>query len=180
MGGPNGVAGTPNDARRKESKYYMLRDRTTVGRTKKFTKGQDLWDAALKYFDDVDNNPLKETRVFGSGYTVDVDLQIPYTTKGFCLHVGIDYMTFSRYKKLNELPEPTEDEILLCDVANQIDSILYTQKIEGATAGKFNHQIVALQLGLAAKVKSETVTHDSSKMTADEIKKFNDEIEGDY
>lgn len=179
-GGPDGVAGTPDDARRRESKYYMIRDRAMVGRDRTYLTAESLFNAALEYFDAVDSNPMKETKVFGTGIKVDIDLQIPYTTSGFCLHAGISQVTFKAYKTLHEKEDATEEEKHMSKVAQQIDSIIYTQKIEGATAGKFNHQIVALQLGLAAKVKNETVNHDSSKMTADEIKKFNAEIEGDY
>jgi len=179
-GGADGVAGTPDDARRADSKYYLLRDRFTVGRKRKYETAKDLFDVAMDYFAAVDANPMKETRVFGSGVQVDVDLQIPYTLSGFQLFAGIDDKLLKRYKEYAELADATEQELDLAYAAEQIELIIHTQKLEGATCGKFNHQMVALQLGLSSKVKNENITFDSAKMTADEIKKFNSEIEDKY
>lgn len=179
-GGPDGVSGTPDDARRKESKYYLIRDRKFNGRKKKYETGDQIYEVALEYFQAADDNPMKETKVFGSGHQVDLDLQIPYTLTGFYLFAGIDAHIFKRYKELVDREDCTDDERSLSEACHQIDAIIYTQKIEGASTGKFNHQIIALQLGLAAKVKNENVTYDAAKMTADEIKKMNQELEDKY
>ena len=85
-----------------------------------------------------------------------------------------------RYCEIDSKDDATDDEIYLAQVCQYIKKVIYTQKIEGASTGKFNHQIVALELGLAAKTETTTVKHSSSKMSAAEIKKFNDELEDEY
>lgn len=175
-----GVAGTPEDARRKDNPYYLLRNRFDFYTKKKYETGAELFEKALDYFKAVNDNPMKETKVFGSGIRIEVDLQIPYTLAGLCVFLGISQNTFSSYRKLDQREDASIDELSVCDAANKIMDIIFSQKIEGASSGKFNHAIVALELGLAAKVKTEKVVHDSSKMSAEEIKKFNESLEDEY
>lgn len=174
-----GIAGTKDDARRKGSPYYLI-NRGIPPRIKKYNTGEEIWAVAEEYFAAVDGNPMMESKVFGSGYETDVTLQIPYTLSGFHVFAGISQVTFDKYCGYDKREDATEEEIYLATVSQYIKKVIYTQKLEGANAGKFNHSIVALELGLSAKVQQEVITHDSSKMSVDEIKKFNDQLEDEY
>lgn len=176
----NGVAGTPDDARRKESPYYLLRNRFNVGRKRKYNSGDEIFDVALDYFSDVDDNPLYETKVFGSGFEKKIPKRRPYTKTGFLLYAGIDPKNYQDYCDLDNKDDATEAEKGLAMACRQINAIIFTQKIEGASVGDFQHQIVALELGLAQKHKHQTVEHKTQDLSAEEIKKFNKDLEDEY
>lgn len=177
--GKYNVVGTTDDARRKDSPYYLVRLGKPT-KPRKYKTGDEIWEVAKRYFAAVDDSPMKETKVFGSGYTKEMDLQIPYTLTGFYVFAGMDDKMMDRYCKLDQKDWAEDEEKYLAQMCRHIKKVIYTQKIEGASTGKFNHMIVALELGLAAKVKTEVVKHDSSKMTAEEIKRFNNELEEEY
>lgn len=176
----NGVAGTPEDARRKDSPYYLLRNRFNVGRKRKYTTAEDIWQVAMDYFDDVDSNPVIEHKVFGTGMHHKIEKRRPYTKTGFLLYAGIDKKNWADYCDIDSKADATEDEIALSMACRQINNVIFTQKIEGAATGEFQHQIVALELGLAQKHKHQTVEHSSKEMSAEEIKKFNQDLEDEY
>jgi len=176
----NGVAGTPEDARRKDSPYYLLRNRFNVGRKRKYNTGAEIWQVAMEYFEDVDSNPMFETKVFGTGIVHKIPKRRPYTKTGFLLYAGLDKKNYADYCDIDSKHDATEAEISLAMACRQINAVIFTQKIEGAASGEFQHQIVALELGLAQKHRHQTVEHNSKEMTADEIKKFNQELEDEY
>lgn len=173
-----------SDKRYKISPYYLVRDRTTVGRKRKYSNGQDLLNDALAYFKNVDDNPRYEIKVFGSGMKFEVPMQLPYTMSGLYLALEIDQKMFERYEIADEPrddgSEITEDDISLAHAAGTIRNIIRTQKIEGASIGIFQHQIVALELGLAKKSEATVINHDSATMSPDEVKAYNKQIEEDY
>ena len=163
----------------KGTDYYLL----SLGRPKRGKKkysGEELWDLAMKYFTMVDANPAKEMKVFGSGVSTSIDKPIPYTQTGFCVYAGITAHAFDSYKNLSKKEDVSDDDIYLAEVANRIREIMITQKIEGAASGIFQHQIIALDLGLVAKKRMDKIEHDATKMSEEEIKKLNTELEKEY
>jgi hypothetical protein len=115
--------------------------RTKHGRDKEFTTAQALWKASCTYFDWCDKNPLKEEKVFSTGYRTSVKLRRAYTIKGLCFHLNISERTWNDYQKREDFLRVTE----------QIEQVIYAQKYEGAAAGQFNANIIARDLGLVDK-----------------------------
>ena len=77
--------------------------------------------------------------------------ETPYSKSGLALFLDVDYRTVEALKE-------NEDKGFL-HIISRIENIIYTQKIEGATVGAFNANIVSRELGLADKVETEnTVT----------------------
>ena len=64
-----------------------------------------------------------------------------YIKKQLCAHIGIAQSTFDRYKEREDF----------ADTIEWIESVIYSQKLQGAAAGLFNASIVAKELGLASK-----------------------------
>jgi hypothetical protein len=124
----------------KGNQYYLLR--TKHGRNKKYTDPKGLLAACYEYFEDCDSNPwFKKEALKGgdrAGEIIDIPTSRPYTKKGLCIFIGIDEKTWDSYKLMEDfLP-----------VTTHVESIIYTQKFEGAAVGAFNANIIARDLGL--------------------------------
>lgn len=129
-------------------KNQFWKARSKHGRDKIFSAPQELIEAAYEYFDYCVDNPLQEQKVFGNGYKTTVSLMRPFTLSGLLLFIDIDENTWQRYRK----EEPYKD---FWAVVSKIDSIIYTQKFEGAAAGLLNSNIIARDLGLKDKTETE-------------------------
>lgn len=127
------------------------KNRSKHGRNKKHTPGT-LLNAAYEYFQHVDDNPIKVQKLFSNGNTGTLDVARPFTLGGFCLFANMSENTYRNYQK--------NDDFL--KVTSEIDLIIYTNKFEGATAGIFNANIIARDLGLSDR---QDVTSDGEKVT---------------
>lgn len=106
-----------------------------------FADPEELEKACHEYFEWVDDNPLIEEKVFGTGLRMDVTKLRAMTIGGLCIFLGIGRRTWGDYKEREEYTET----VLL------VENIIYEQKFAGAAAGLFNHAIIARDLGLAEK-----------------------------
>lgn len=122
------------------------KNRTVSGRPRLFGSPEELEAAAFEYFDWVDDNPLFETKVFGTGLVAKVPLARAMTIKSMCIHVGMSHRSWIDYKARPEFE----------DVCDLISEIIYEQKFAGAAAGLFSAAIIARDLGLADKSEVET------------------------
>jgi hypothetical protein len=121
------------------NKYWQLADPNKVGRNPIFSSPEILEKKAFEYFKWVDENPIisKKTTTSDKGTFVNEDtLQRPYTWEG--LYIFLDIESIDGYRKKNEF----------FGIITRIDRIIRTQKFEGATAGIFNANIIARDLGL--------------------------------
>lgn len=120
--------------------------RTTHGAGKAFKTPEILWDAAVEYFQWVDDNPLWEQRLvtyLGSYRRVDVPKKRMMTIEGLCIFLGVTSVTWRNYRNYEGYG----------NVCTAIEEIIFNQAIEGAAANQLNQLIVARKLGL--KEKSE-------------------------
>jgi DNA-packaging protein gp3 len=93
-------------------------------------------------WEQVKANPLytHETVKFqGEARIVKVPKMRAMTIAGLCLHIGITHETWCQYRKRDEA---------FSEVTATIDSIIRTQKFEGAAADLFNANIISRDLGL--------------------------------
>jgi hypothetical protein len=135
------------------------KQRSKHGRDKIFSSPEILWEEAEKYFDWIDENPLKENKIFNGRDGIvngDVDIARPYTWDGLELFLGIDslreYKTNPEYKDFSQ-------------VISQIGKIIFNNKFEGATANLFNANIIARDLGLIDKKQNEITTPVKTSIT---------------
>lgn len=104
----------------------------------------ELWDKAIEYFEWVEDNPLMEQKVFGTGFKTELPKMRAMTESAFCLFAGIERQTFINYKSAEGYEE-------FFDIANTISQIIYNQKFEGAAADFLNSNIISRELGLSEK-----------------------------
>jgi hypothetical protein len=124
----------------KNNEFYKLVKMPT-GRPRAYTP-TELWEKAQEYFKWVHENPLMESKVFGTGLTMKVPKMRAMTEIAFCLFASIDHDTFANYKSKKE---PYKE---FFGVTMAISNIIYTQKLEGAAADFLNANIIARDLGL--------------------------------
>lgn len=118
------------------------RNRETDGRAFIYDSPERLWDACLQYFDWVDDHPLLEGKLFGTGFSGDVKKARSMSIGAMCVHLGMGKASWHNYAHRDEFKE------VCADAQNIID----TYNFELATAGLANANIIARQLGLFEKV----------------------------
>ena len=126
-----------------------------IGRPKAIPTPERLWELACDYFEDVDNNPIqKEELIKGGMFAGDkgtVNLQRPYTWDGFSSWLYINGVI----NKLDDYRLNTGDAYSnFQGIIRAIGEVMRSQKFEGASAGIFNSNIIARELGLAEKSES--------------------------
>ncbi|TET59599.1 MAG: DNA-packaging protein [Candidatus Stahlbacteria bacterium] len=120
--------------------------RSSHGRNPIFKKPNDLWDACLQYFTWVEENPLKEEKLFsfqGETHTGEINKIRAMTIGGLCIFLGVSRDTWKNYKK--------KKDFLV--VTSEVEEIIKSQKFEGAAADLLNANIIARDLGLKEKTE---------------------------
>ena len=124
------------------NKFYLSRSKN--GRDKIFKTPDDLWKKCCDYFQWVEDNPLKQERVYSGKLgpeTIKLNKQRAMTLTGLYVFLGVSNRTYANYKKLTDYKWVTDS----------VYNIMYSQKFEGAAAGMLNASIIARDLGLVDK-----------------------------
>ena len=130
------------------SKFYKT-EIIKRGLKKKYTTPKKLWDAAVKYFEWCDQNPLIEQKAFcsqGEIHVAELEKQRPYTINAMCIFIGISAKTFATYEK----------EETFSEVCEMIRETIYENKFSGAASGTMNATIISRELGLRDNVDHTT------------------------
>ena len=145
-------------AERARTGQRTLREaRTIKSRRKNIETPEKMWEYACQYFERVDNTPLYKKDFLRGGASAGQEIKIaverPYTWSGFndFLFVKGIIVSTQKYKaNYNGLyPE-------YVDVMAAIDSVMTTNKFDGAMVGNFNPGIASQALGLISKSQTET------------------------
>lgn len=126
----------------KGNQFWKLADPECLGKPRLFKTPKDLWEACKPYFEHVDNNPFVTTETTQSEkgtYLKEVNHKIPYTWEGLYTFLGISNL--DRYREKEEYAA----------IITHIGSIIRNHKFSGASAGIFNANIIARDLGLMEK-----------------------------
>ncbi len=151
--------------------------RTTV--KKYFEEPDALYASAEEYFNYCFDNPVEITekvKVTGGINPTDTDktreIPILFSWKGFCVFLGVTDSYFRKFRfDLKSMADKEKAERFVT-VIEQIDMVMYTQKLQGAAGGVYKENIIARELGLADKTINEnhnTIVN-SVPMSKDEIK----------
>ena len=152
-----------DEAGRIKPGYALWRLRTKHGRNAIYEDAERLWTACCAYFDETHDSPLEEEKAFSGGGGViraSIAKMRSFTLKGLCLHLQISDETWREWRK-------NRDD--LKEVISTVESVIYTQKFEGAAAGLLNASIIARDLGLADKqevsgtIETKTSTTDVAR-----------------
>jgi hypothetical protein len=113
----------------------------------RFKDPDQLWSACLEYFEWVHRNPLFEAKAIALKGVVTI-AQVPriraMTIEGLCLFLGINKKTWIEYRARERFR----------DIVERVDSLIRTQKFEGAAAGLLNGKIITRDLDLADKERA--------------------------
>jgi hypothetical protein len=137
------------------NQFWKLRSKH--GRDKLFETPDLLWQAACEYFEWCENNPLYETRGFAYQGIVTKE-EFPkmraMTLSQLCFYLHCSDSYFRTFKSLLSQKKETEldqDEKDFLTVIHEIETIIYNQKFQGASADLLNANIIARDLGLSEK-----------------------------
>ena len=142
----------------KGNNYWQFRDKH--GRDYKY-QPDELWDEFVQYSEWVEKNPLHEQKVFsfqGMISTHEMPKMRAMTITGFCLFADVSIHTLQNYKQNKDF----------IDIITRIESAIYQQKFEGASADLLNANIISRELGLADK-RDLSSTDGSMSPTAIEV-----------
>jgi hypothetical protein len=121
----------------------VWKTRLSVGRMPVFADAGALWAACVEYFCWVEDNPLYEDRLVvfqGIVSHVPVARMRAMTKRGLCLFLGIDHRTWNAWK--HDRPE-------LVPAIEQVESVIWVHKFNGAAAGLLNPNIITRELSHA-------------------------------
>lgn len=152
------------------NQFWKLRSKH--GRDKIFSTPEALWEACQEYFEATDARKWYKTEFHGkNAKECKVPNETPYTLSGLYLFLDIDRMTWEDYSKQDGFSA----------ICTRVRNIIYTQKIEGAAVGAFNHAIVSRELGLTDKVEG-TVTNINynTEISPEEAKNIGKGLEDEY
>jgi hypothetical protein len=128
------------------NQFWLLRSKH--GRDKIFQTPEDLRDACHEYFIAVDANPIMEMKVasiYGKWIRTEVPKMRAMTVEGLCIFLGCTKQTWDNYRARKDY----------FGVIEQVEAIIYQQKLTGAAADMLNANIISRHLGLKDTVRSE-------------------------
>ena len=138
------------------------KQRSSHGRKPIFATPDDLWSAACEYFEWVEANPLRETKLFSYEGEI-IEGEIPkmraMTIQALCFFIGISRQGWSEYKAKQDFSE----------IVEEIEAVIFSQKFEGASGGFLNASIISRELGLADKQDITTNGESINKPTTIEL-----------
>jgi len=132
----------------KGNQFWKLRSKH--GRDKLFATPELLWEAACEYFEWSDENPLYEQRGFafqGKVTREDFPKMRAMTLSQLCFYLHCSESYFRVFK--STLQEKDKDFLT---VINEIETIIYNQKFQGASADLLNANIISRDLGLSENI----------------------------
>lgn len=131
------------DDKRLGNQFWLWRSKH--GTNKLFASPDLLWEAACEYFQLVKDNPFEEQIVHQGKIALETIKKIkPFTLKGLCLYLGCCDSYFRSFKSTIK---PENDNGFLT-VISQIESVIFNQQYEAASAGFLKENIVSRMLGL--------------------------------
>lgn len=156
------------------NQFWKLRSKH--GRDKLFASPELLWEAACEYFEWCEQHPLYESKAFafqGDISQAELPKMRAMTLSQLCFYLNCSESYFRVFK--STLKDADKDFLT---VINDIETIIYNQKFQGASADLLNPNIIARDLGLADKQVTEnktdiTVTDiDYSKLSDETLKEL--------
>src|SRR5690349_16146006 len=129
------------------------------GRRAIITDAAELWQKAVNYFEWCDANPQNKVELVkhqGDAEPYDVALGRPYSMDALTIYAGVSGAYFrSRKGELGDkadLNKATTDELDLLDTIVLIESIVRTQRFEGAAVGIFKENLISRVDGYADNI----------------------------
>lgn len=153
-------------------KNQLWKRRKKHGRDPIYATAEELWNACVEYFEWCENNPLKEEKVFhnqGEITRTTINKMRAMTLGGMCVFIGISKATWASYKN--------RGDDFLC-IINMVEEIIRENKFTGAAADLLNANIIARDLGLSDKTKTELTGKDGGPIETRTLNDFYSDVGG--
>lgn len=144
----------------KGNQFWKLR--SEHGRKKLFETPELLQEAAVNYFQWVDENPIETVEKTESSkdfVTKTKILQRPYTKAGFYRFIGCSDKWLTNFKK------SADNDFLT--VIEEIEAIIEENQFSGAAIGIFKENIISRRLGLSDKTEIDADVNNNVKGSID-------------
>lgn len=151
--------------------------RAKHGRDKLFSTPKLMLEAACEYFQSCIDNPLITTEwkvVDKELVNVKTEHTPPFTWIGLCIFLDCGEAYFREFQRNKDRCTPD-----FMTVIEKIRHIIYTQKFEGASVGKYNANIISRELGLADKIQNENINYNSAPLDKEELKNISKQLDDD-
>lgn len=139
--------------------------RTTHGAPHKYD-AMTLWKACVEYFHWVEDNPLKEEKVFhnqGNVTRATVSKMRAMTMDGLYTFLDISPQSWKNWRTTEGLMETVQ----------RVERIIRDQKFSGAAADLLNSNIIARDLGLTERIEAkQDVTTKRDQMETDQLERL--------
>jgi hypothetical protein len=148
--------------RRREFKKgnQLWRKRSSHGPAPKFSDPESLWAACLEYFDWAFDTPLEQDKIFnvkGELKHEPLERMRAMTIHGLCIFIDISTSTWNRHRNREGFTEVTD----------RVESIIRTQKFEGAAADLLNSKIISRDLKLGEREQAALDEQRKAKVQSD-------------
>lgn len=159
--------------------HHILNEYIKTGRPPKYKTPLELWEKAMEYFE------WKKTQTFPKVVTGGRDLEsmvvnmpTPMTVSEFAMFCGLTTQGLNvlarEEGKFHEEFEGTG--ITFFSVITCIKEAIRQQKIDGASAGAFQHNIIAMEMGLK---QIKDIQTDGKPITGETLKVSFEDMSGD-
>lgn len=126
----------------KGNEFWKLRSKH--GRDKIFETPEIMLEACYEYFEHQSKQVWNKIDYKGKDVEkVEIPTPSPFSLTGLCIFLGVNTVYFNQFEK-----DCSKD---FSKVIKHVREVIYTQKLEGASVGAYNANIIARELGLADK-----------------------------
>jgi hypothetical protein len=160
----------------KGNQFWKLRSKH--GRDRIFKDPETLKNACYEYFEYINKQVwYKKDAIKGgerAGEIIDIPVSVPYTMEGLCIFLGVNTVYFNQFERSLD-PENKEIDKDFSKIITHVREVIRKQKLEGASIGVFNANIIARELGLTDRQEHDhkgglTIkTSEKSKKKIDEL-----------
>lgn len=137
----------------------------------KLYKPEEILEKALEYIEWCENNPLIESKAFGTGFVAELPKLRATTIQGFCFFANMNPSTWYEY----------ENQEAYSKIIARVKAMFFSQKFEGAASGLLDGNLIAREIGLAEHtISNGSVTQNivvSDSKTMNEIQKMKEKFD---
>lgn len=165
--------------------FFLTPEFRAGGKPKAFQTPQDLYDAAMEYFHWAEDNPWHKAE-WKDKALQSIPVKRVFTWDALCLRLGVNDEYFRTFR--SQLKKEDPDFIAYNGVIGLIERTIYTNKLEGASGGFYNANIIAYDLGMKKDMApigsvggvNITITEAKNGDTLEELKKQLAEIDEEH
>ncbi len=137
--------------------------RSKHGRDRIFKDPQTMLKACYEYFEYQSGQKWEKTDVIrggeNAGQQISHTVTTPFTLEGLCIFLDVNTRYFEQFENALK-PEESDIDKDFSTVITHVREVIRKQKMEGASVGAFNANIIARDLGLSDKSEHDVNVKD--------------------